>query len=89
MLAFLRPKTEPPLDLAMRKIAEADASLTVRRDAWSDMWEAGLSVSRKDGARQFGSQSSFAIQSGERIAALIRSPSKSPFGCGQMSEAHF
>lgn len=51
MLAIFKPKTEPPLDLAMRKISEADASLTVRRDAWSNMWEAALSVSRKDGAR--------------------------------------
>lgn len=46
-----RPKTEPPLDLAMRKITEARADLDLDYSHFDDMWTARLSVTRKDGAR--------------------------------------
>lgn len=50
MKLFCKPKTEPPIDVAMRKISEAQASLDLDYDRFGDMWRARLSVHRKDGA---------------------------------------
>lgn len=50
-MILFKPKTEPPLDLAMRKISEASASLDLDYSQFDDMWTARLSVVRRDGAR--------------------------------------
>ncbi|MGX1786821.1 hypothetical protein ACWIGM_08800 [Bosea sp. NPDC055332] len=50
MLRLFPPKTEPPLDVAMRKITEASASLNLDYSSFDGMWTARIGVSRKDRA---------------------------------------
>lgn len=52
-MIFTRKKIEPPIELALRKIEQAGASLDVKYRSYDDMWEATVCATRRDDAWVF------------------------------------